>query len=257
MKIIDTHAHYDDSQFDNDRDELLKRILDESVEAIINIGCDIESSRFSIDLSHKYQNIFAAVGIHPENCDNVPDNYIELLKEMAKDNKVKAIGEIGLDYHYEGYSAEKQQEVFIRQLILADELSLPVIIHSRDATEDTMRILKEVKPQRAVMHCFSGSAETAAELLKLGIYISFTGVLTFKNAKKAVKVCEIIPLDRLMTETDSPYMAPVPHRGERCDSSLTHFTAGKIAEIKGISYEEAVRTCNENAVRFFNLDFDR
>lgn len=254
MKITDTHAHYDDRQFDDDRDELLTRILDESVKAIINIGCDIKSSEFSVNLSHRYDNIFAAIGIHPENAENIPDNYIETLRELAKDKKVKAIGEIGLDYHYDGYSAAKQAELFRQQIILANELSLPVIIHSRDASEDTMRILRETPPKKAVMHCFSGSAETAAELIKMGLYISFTGVLTFKNSKKAVRACESIPLDRLMLETDSPYMSPMPHRGERCDSSLTHFTAQKLAEIKGISYEEAVGICNRNAVEFFSLD---
>ena len=257
MKIIDTHAHYDDIKFDTDRDELLAKILDESVEKIINIGCDIKSSEYSVMLSKKYPEISAAVGIHPENADTISEDYIEKLKKLALGNpkNVVAIGEIGLDYHYEGYSRERQIELFRQQIRLADELCLPIIIHSRDATEDTMNILREMKPKKAVMHCYSGSAETALELVKMGYYISFTGVLTFKNSKKAVRACEAIPIERIMLETDSPYMAPSPHRGERCDSSLTHFTAAKLAEIKGISTDEAIEICNKNAYRFFGLDF--
>ena len=177
-----------------------------------------------------------------------------LTKYLAKNKKAVAIGEIGLDYHYDGYDAERQQEIFENQIKLANELSLPAVIHCRDATEDMMKILHRTTPDKFVVHCFSGSPETAKELLKLGAYISFTGVLTFKNAKKAVHSCEIIPSDRIMLETDSPYMAPVPFRGSRCDSSMTHKTAEKLAEIKGIPTEEAIRICNENAVRFFGLD---
>ena len=254
MKIIDTHAHYDDEQFDTDRDELLSRILSDNVLAIIDIGCDLKSCRFAVDLAAKYDNVFAAVGFHPENINSAGDNYIEEIKSLAQNKKVVAIGEIGLDYHYEGYDRERQIEIFENQIKLANELSLPVIIHSRDATADTMEVLKRTPPKKAVMHCYSGSAETARELIKMGLYISFTGVLTFKNSKKAVSACEVIPFDRLMTETDSPYMAPVPYRGKRCDSSYTIETAKKIAEIKGIEPEKAVEILNNNAIQFFDLD---
>ncbi len=254
MKIIDTHAHYDDRQFDEDRYELIERILSDNVLGFINIGCDIESSIFSSELSKKYDNVYAAVGIHPGMTDDVDGDYIEKIKELCKNKKVVAIGEIGLDYHYEGYDREKQIRFFREQIALAKELNLPIIIHSRDATEDTMEILKEMRPEKAVMHCFSGSAETAAELVRLGIMISFTGVLTFKNSKKAVKACEEAPIEMLMLETDSPYMAPTGFRGQRCDSSMTMVTAEKLAEIKGITTEEAIAICNNNAIRFFGLD---
>lgn len=254
MKIIDTHAHYDADWFDEDRYELIEKILSDSVLAFINIGCDIESSNFSADLSEKYDNVFATVGIHPEMASDIEDGYIEKLKALCKRKKVVAIGEIGLDYHYEGYDREKQIELFKNQILLAKELKMPIVIHSRDATEDTMSILRELRPEKAVMHCYSGSAETAAELVKMGIMISFTGVLTFKNSKKAVKSCEEIPIEMLMLETDSPYMAPTGYRGQRCDSSMTHVTAEKLAEIKGITKDEAIKICNDNAVRFFSLD---
>ena len=254
MKIIDTHAHYDDRWFDEDRYEVLDRILSDNVLAIINMSVNIPTCDFSLRLTERYENVFCAVGIHPENIAGTPENYIDILRELAKNKKAVAIGEIGLDYHYEGYDAQKQQEIFENQIKLANELSLPVVIHCRDATEDTMKILRRTTPDKFVVHCYSSSPETAKELLKLGAYISFTGVLTFKNAKKAVHSCEIIPSDRLMLETDSPYMSPVPFRGSRRDSSMTHKTAEKLAEIKGISTEEAVKMCNENAIHFFKLD---
>lgn len=255
MKIIDTHAHYDDGQFDIDRYSLLDNILKDKVQAIINIGCSLKTSRFSVELSEKYPMIFAAVGVHPEYADNPGENYIEELRQLAANPKVKAIGEIGLDYHYEGYNRDNQIKLFKEQLMLAKELCLPVVIHSRDATEDTLNVMREIRPEKAVFHCFSGSAETAKIILDMGYYISFTGVLTFKNSKKAVQACEIIPTDRLMTETDCPYMAPVPHRGKRCDSSMTIFTAEKMAEIKGLTSEEMIEVCNKNAIEFFNLSF--
>lgn len=252
IKVTDTHAHYDVSDFDNDRDELLKRLFEESVENIITMGCSLESSKAAVALAEKYERMFAAVGIHPEDCENTPSDYLEQIEKLAANEKVKAIGEIGLDYHYEGYDREKQIRVFEEQLKLAKKLDLPVVIHSRDAVKDTLDILSKTRP-RGVVHCFSGSEETARELLKLGLMISFTGVLTFKNARKAVEACEIIPLDRIMLETDCPYMSPVPHRGKRCDSSMVRFTAEKLAQIKGITTEEAILACNKNAEKFFNL----
>ncbi|MBQ8826260.1 MAG: TatD family hydrolase [Oscillospiraceae bacterium] len=252
LKIIDTHAHYDDNAFDDDRYELLSSILSESVDSIITIGTSIEKSRFSVEITEKFDRVYAAVGIHPEDCENIPDDYIELLKEMSGNKKVVAIGEIGLDYHYDGYNKDIQIKIFREQLELAEELNLPVIIHSRDATQDTMEILREYKP-KGVMHCFSGSAETAREIIALGMMISFTGVLTFKNSRRAVEACAAVPMERLMFETDCPYMAPIPHRGKRNNSSYTVHTAEKVAEIKGLTTEEVISICNKNAISFFNL----
>lgn len=252
IKTIDTHAHYDAEEFDADRDELLTRLFAESVDSIITMGCSLKSSAAALKLAEKYERMYAAVGIHPEDCENLPDDYISQIKTLAANKKVRAIGEIGLDYHYDGFSREKQIACFKEQLKLAQELDFPVVIHSRDATKDTLDILAEYRP-RGVVHCFSGSAETAREILRLGLMISFTGVLTFKNAKKAVEACEVIPLDRIMLETDCPYMSPVPYRGERCVSSMVRFTAEKLAQIKGISTDEAILACNRNAIEFFGL----
>lgn len=252
IKTIDTHAHYDAEEFDADRDELLTQLFAESVDSIITMGCSLKSSAAALKLAEKYERMYAAVGIHPEDCENLPDDYISQIKTLAANKKVRAIGEIGLDYHYDGFSREKQIACFKEQLKLAQELDFPVVIHSRDATKDTLDILAEYRP-RGVVHCFSGSAETAREILRIGLMISFTGVLTFKNAKKAVEACEVIPLDRIMLETDCPYMSPVPYRGERCDSSMVRFTAEKLAQIKGISTDEAILACNRNAIEFFGL----
>ena len=252
IKTIDTHAHYDAEEFDADRDELLTQLFAESVDSIITMGCSLKSSAAALKLAEKYERMYAAVGIHPEDCENLPDDYISQIKTLAANKKVRAIGEIGLDYHYDGFSREKQIACFKEQLKLAQELDFPVVIHSRDATKDTLDILATYRP-RGVVHCFSGSAETAREILRLGLMISFTGVLTFKNAKKTVEACEVIPLDRIMLETDCPYMSPVPYRGERCDSSMVRFTAEKLAQIKGISTDEAILACNRNAIEFFGL----
>ena len=252
LKIIDTHAHYDDRAFDDDRYEILDEILNDNVKSIITIGCSIESSKNAIKLAEKYPQIYASVGIHPSDCMGLPENYISILRNLAKHKKVVAIGEIGLDYHYEGYVRDAQIDCFVKQIELASELNLPIIVHSREASKDTMDILKKYKP-KGVVHCYSGSLETAREILNLGMMISFTGVLTFKNSKKAVEVCKEIPMDRLMLETDTPYMTPVPHRGERNNSSYTIHVAEKVAEIKNLTVEEVVDICNANAVSFFNL----
>lgn len=253
VKVIDTHAHYDDPAFDSDRDELLTEILNESVDKLITIGCSIEGSRNAIKIAEKFPSVYASVGIHPSDCMGSSDNYIDILREMSKNKKVVAIGEIGLDYHYDGYDKETQIDCFIKQLELAKELSLPVIIHSREATSDTMDILRKYKP-KGVVHCFSGSVETAREIIELGMMISFTGVLTFKNSRKAVEACSAIPMERIMLETDSPYMAPVPHRGKRNNSSYVLHVAEKVAEIKNMTIDEVITVCNGNAVRFFGLN---
>ena len=253
IKITDTHSHYDDEAFDSDRYELLDRLLAEKCEKIVTLGCDIEKSRFDLQLAERYENVYAAVGVHPENCADESDGYLTELRKLAEHPKVCAVGEIGLDYHWEGFDRERQIRFFTEQLTLAKELGLPVCVHSRDCTKDILDILREYRPD-GVLHCFSGSIEVAREVLSFGMMISFTGLLTFKNAKKAAEACEYIPMDRIMLETDCPYMTPVPHRGERNDSGNLIFTAQRLAEIKGLTVEETVRICNENAERFFRFD---
>lgn len=251
--IFDSHSHYADHAFDSDRSEILEKLPENGIKYIMLAASGLDDTAENSELSSKYGYIYSSAGIHPENADSVPENYLDIIRKTVRSNpKIKAIGEIGLDYHYEGYDREKQIKLFKDQLELADELELPVIIHSRDATEDTMNILREYKPN-GVVHCFSGSAETAAEVIKLGLYIGFTGVLTFKNAKKALKALETVPLNRLLLETDCPYMAPVPFRGKRCDSSMIRYTAEKAAEIKGIPVQELLDITCRNAMEFYNI----
>lgn len=256
-KIFDTHAHYTDAAFDVDRDELISSLPQKNVGLIMQACTDIYDALKIQALSDKYDFMYASVGIHPENmADGVLADAYDRLFQLAKHNKVLAIGEIGLDYHYEGYDRQAQIELFKMQLELAKELSLPVIVHSRDATEDCLNILQEYKP-KGVMHCFSGSAETAKIIVELGMYIGFTGVLTFKNAKKALRAIEVVPQDKLVLETDCPYMAPVPYRGKRCDSSMIIHTAGAAADVLGKGTDEILRQTFDNGLRLFNIDQTR
>lgn len=250
--IFDSHAHYDDEAFDADRDEILERIRQSGVERLMNIGASLESSQSSIDLARRYDWIWAAVGIHPHDAAQLPDNWLEQLRTMADNPRVKAIGEIGYDYYYDGDYKQQQREVFEAQLQLANELTLPVIIHDRDAHQDTFELLAKYRP-KGVVHCYSGSAEMAKEILKLGMYIGFTGVVTFKNARRALEAVEVIPLNRLLVETDCPYMAPVPFRGKRCDSSMLPLTIAKLAEIKGVTPEQMAKQTALNAEQLFSL----
>lgn len=252
--LFDTHAHFDDAQFDKDRDEVIKSLKSFGVTNITNIGSDMQSSERSVRLAEKYDFIYATVGVHPSETENMTEADIDTLCKLAAHPKVRAIGEIGLDYHYPDDTApEIQKKWFIRQLELAQELSMPVVIHDRESKGECLEILKSMNISNGVVHCFSGSAETAGEILKLGMMISFTGVLTFKNARRAVEACASIPLDRLMIETDSPYMSPEPHRGERNFSGYVEFVARKMAEIKGVSYEELVEITDRNAKRFYGI----
>lgn len=256
-KIFDTHSHYTDTAFDADRDELISSLLEKNVGLIMQACTDLDDALKIQALSDKYDFMYASVGIHPENiADGVPADAYDRLLQLTKHNKVLAIGEIGLDYHYEGYDRQAQIELFKMQLELAKELSLPVIVHSRDATEDCLNILHEYKPN-GVMHCFSGSAETAKIIVGLGMYIGFTGVLTFKNAKKALRAIEAVPQDKLVLETDCPYMAPVPYRGKRCDSSMIIHTAGAAAAVLGKSTDEILSQTFENGLRLFNINQKR
>ena len=248
--IFDSHAHYNDERFDDDRDELLSSLLSNGICGIINCGDDIESSKKSIELSKKYKNIFASVGVHPHSAKDDFDK-LPLLYEIAKYEKTVAIGEIGLDYHYDFSPRDIQKEVFEKQLIIAKELDLPVIIHSREATEDTLNILKKHKV-KGVVHCFSGSVETAKEILKLGMFIGIGGSLTFKNAVKPVEACKFIPLDKILLETDCPYMTPVPFRGKRNDSSFIEYVVKKISEIKNISEDEICNVTKQNTLNLFS-----
>lgn len=250
MGIFDTHAHYMKNDFGGELEQLLADLPSRNVGRVLAIGVDIESSLEEIELAARYDYIYAAAGIHPEHAADVPEGWERQLEALLKRDKVIALGEIGLDYHYPEPPRDVQKAVFTRQLELAKSLNMPVVIHSRDASADTLEILREHKP-RGVLHCFSGSPETAREVVKLGMYIGFTGVLTFKNSKKAQAACEAVPIDRLLLETDCPYMAPVPHRGERCDSSMIAFTAAKMAEIKGVSTEEMIDIARRNGERLF------
>lgn len=253
MGIFDTHAHYFKEDFGEELEQLLADLPSKNVEKVLAVGCDLPSSEEEIALAERYNYIYAAAGIHPEHAAEVPENWGNELEALLKLDKVVALGEIGLDHHYPEPPKDVQRKVFVKQLEIAKRFDMPVIIHSRDASGDTLEILKKYKP-RGVLHCFSGSAETAREVVKLGMYIGFTGVLTFKNSKKAWAACEAVPLDRLLLETDCPYMAPVPHRGKRCDSSMIAFTAAKMAEIKGVSTEEMIETARRNAERLFFND---
>ena len=256
--IFDSHAHYDAEQFSADREELLGSILPQKgFVAVINMGSDMESLQQTIDLCDKYDYFYGAVGIHPECAADLPEDWLEQVEKLLSHPKIVAVGEIGLDYHWEdACPREKQKEVFLAQLELAKKHDLPVVIHDREAHGDMMEILRKYKP-KGVVHCFSGSVELARETVALGMYIGLGGVVTFKNARHSVEVAADIPLDRLLTETDAPYMAPVPFRGKRCDSSMIAYDAAKIAEVRGITAQEVLQTACENACRLFNITLNR
>ena len=250
--IFDTHAHYDDEKFDDDRAQVLSSLKDGGVCGVVDCGCDLSSSLKAIELSEKYDFIYAAVGIHPHETAEAGANDFDEIKKLFSKEKVVAVGEIGLDYHYDFSPREVQLTFFERQIILSKELDLPIIVHDREAHEDTMNLLKKYKP-KGVVHCFSGSAEMAKEVLKLGMYIGLGGAVTFKNARKPLEVAAIIPDDRLLLETDCPYMAPVPFRGSRCDSTMIAYTAQKLAEERGCEVQSLIDKCRVNAKELFKL----
>ena len=253
--LFDTHAHMDDRAFDTDRAELLNGLPGKGIGLLMNPGCSLESSRNAVALAAQYDYIYAAVGSHPDVADEVNEEVLEEYWKLCKLNpKVKAIGEIGLDYHYEDIPRELQLRAFRLQMELARELDLPVIVHERDAHEDGMNIVKNEFPTvKGVFHCYSGSAEMARQLVDLGWYIGFTGVLTFKNARKAIETAEAIPLERIVLETDCPYMAPVPFRGKRNDPGYLYRMAEKLAEVRGLSVEEIHRITLENGKRLYRI----
>ena len=253
--LFDTHAHMDDRAFDADRAELLRALPDAGIKYLMNPGCSLASSRAADALSKQYDYIYAAVGSHPDAADEVDDAVLEQYRILCRENpKIKAIGEIGLDYHYEDIPRELQRKAFRAQMALAAELNLPAIVHERDAHGDGMAIVSEFPSVTGVFHCYSGSPEMANWLIARGWYIGFTGVLTFKNARKAIEVAANIPLERLVLETDCPYMAPEPFRGKRNDPGKLYRMAEKLAEIRGLSVEEIHRITTQNGKRLYRID---
>ena len=252
--LFDTHAHMNDPAFDEDREAVLLGLKDKGVSLMMNVGCCLESSRDCIAMAEKYPFVYASVGTHPDSADEVNEAVLDQYRQMAANHpKVKAIGEIGLDYYYETIPREIQQRTFRLQMELARELQMPVIVHERNAHDDGMRIVKEFKGVTGVFHCYSGSAEMARQLVDMGWYIGFTGVLTFKNARKAVETAGSIPLDRIVLETDCPFMAPEPFRGKRNDPGYLFRMAERLAEIRGISVEEVRSITTENSKRLYRI----
>ena len=251
--LYDTHAHLNDTRFNEDRDAVIAKIKNSGVGLVNNIAFDIPSSLDSIALAEKYDFIYATVGVHPSDVNTMTDAHIETLRKLAAHPKVVAIGETGLDYHYDDADPEKQKFWLRAQLDLAKELNMPVVIHDRDSKGECIAILKEKQITNGVVHCFSGSAETAKEIIKMGLYISFTGVITFKNARRAIEALRVIPIERLFIETDCPYMAPEPFRGQRNDSSMVYRIAEKIAEVKELPVEDVIRITRENGMSFFGI----
>lgn len=253
--IFDSHAHYDDSQFNEDRALVLKEIQENGVIGVLNCGSDLRGMNMSIELANNYDFIYAAVGIHPEYAGVVNEELIEEMRSHAKNPKVRAIGEIGLDYYWEeNPPREVQKKAFRMQMQLARELSLPVVIHDREAHQDTLEIMKEFSDVKGVVHCFSGSVEFAKECLKLGYYIGITGVVTFKNAKVIKEVAKVVPLDKLLVETDCPYMAPTPYRGKRNQSDYIQYIIEEIAQLKGITKEEVEENTIKNGKNLLYLN---
>ncbi len=251
---FDTHAHYDDDWFDEDRTQLLeKKLPDANVSLVLNAACNLESSKKCIEFADEYEYFYAAIGIHPSDAQSYSEDAFESLKKLANHSKVKAIGEIGLDYYHTTEFVPEQKIAFRRQMELASELNLPVIIHDREAHADSLSMVKDFPELTGVFHCYSGSVEMAEELLKLSYYISFTGSITFKNARKSPEVIKAVPIEKILIETDAPYLAPVPYRGKRNDSSYLPYVVEVIAELKGMSAEDVARITKENGKRLFNI----
>lgn len=252
---FDTHAHYYDDAFDSDRDALLAALPEKDVELVLCPGVDIATSRFCVELAEKHPHVYAAVGYHPEDLDGVEPTALDEIARMARHPKVKAIGEIGLDYYWEKDEAKrgKQKEFFAAQLELAERLNLPAIVHDREAHKDSLDMVRAHPGVRGVFHCYSGSVEDAKTLVIMGWMLSFTGAITFKNARKALEVIQWLPLEHIMIETDAPYMAPEPYRGKRCDSSYVFRMAQTIAQVKGLTTPEVAPILLENSKRFFGI----
>lgn len=251
---FDTHAHYDHLRFDPDREAVVDQLPEGGVRRVMNVGCDLASSEASVRLAEKYGFFYAAVGSHPDDAEQVTDRLLDRYRLLADYPRVRAIGEIGLDYHYETPPRKAQIAAFEKQLDLAKELGLPVIIHEREAHGDAMDSLRSHPDVTGVFHCYSGSVDMARWLVDRGWYLGFTGVVTFKNARRAVEVAQWMPLDRLVLETDCPYMAPEPCRGQRCDSRLLRYTAARLAQIRGMEPEALAQAAWENGNRLFRIE---
>ena len=252
--IFDTHAHYDSGAFNADRFDILASMPEKNVGLIVDPGCDLESSRAAIALAEKYSFVYAAVGWHPEDMDKLTDEGFDEMIKLRHHPKCVAVGEIGLDYYWDAEHKDEQKALFIRQIELALELDKPVIVHDREAHGDSFDIVSRYPELRGVFHCYSGSAEMAAELLKRGWYLGFDGPITYKNARKALEVLQMCPLERMVIETDSPYLTPVPNRGKRNDSSNLKYVIDKIAEVKGVSASEIERATFENGKKLFGME---
>ena len=257
QNIFDSHAHYDDPRFDDDRDMLLSSMASNGVRTIMNVGNTTSANVAGIELAKKYPFVYCSIGIHPDQSAEIAAQnsreYLDVIAQQLSYEKAMALGEIGLDYYYDDDAPRDiQKKIFEEQLALAKDLDVPVIIHNRDAHQDTLELLKKYRP-KGIMHCFSGSAEVAKEVLRLGMYIGFTGVITFKNARRAVEAAAEIPLDRLLVETDCPYMAPEPYRGKRCDSTMLPRMVEKLAQIKGIDPQQLADQTFQNACAVYNI----
>ncbi len=251
--IFDAHAHYDDSKFDDDRETVLKSVESNGVCGIVNASVDIPTANTVLGFTQKHSIVYGAVGIHPENIEDLPEDYLEQLAKLYTENKkIVAIGEIGLDYYWD-IPKEPQQRIFGEQLSLVNELDAPVVIHDREAHGDTLEFIKKYRPKNALLHCYSGSAEFLKEILRLDCYISLGGTVTFKNARHSVEVASVVPLDRLLLETDAPYLSPVPFRGKRNQSDYIVYAAMKIAELRGMSAQEILDITAQNAKRFYRI----
>lgn len=254
--LFDTHAHYDDDAFDEDRDEVIKKVFESGVTCVLNASSNIASSEKSVSLAQRYDFIYAAVGVHPHDAQEADDDTVPTLTRFASGRKVVAIGEIGLDYYYDNSPRDIQKQWFIRQINLAKDIKLPIIIHDRESHEDVMNIVKSegAASVGGIFHCFSGSVEMARDVLKNNFHIAVGGSLTFKNAKRPVEVVEYVPMDRLLLETDCPYMTPHPFRGRRNDSTYLRLVAEKVAQIKGLTLEEIIEVTTKNAKTLFKID---
>jgi TatD DNase family protein len=254
MEFLDSHAHYNDERFEEDRDELIKKIYDEGITKIVNAGYSVESSKQAIKTSENYNFMYATVGISPNDIENLKNEDLQEIEDLAKNKKVVAIGEIGLDYYWNKENKELQKQIFISQIEIANKLDLPIVIHTREAIFDTLDILKNNKCNKnGVFHCCPLNIDLVREGLKLGFYISFAGPITFKNSKNAEEIIKMVPLDKMLIETDSPYLSPEPLRGRRNDSRNVKYMAQKIANIKGISLEEVAETTYNNAKKIFEI----
>ena len=251
--LFDTHAHLNDPAFDADRDVLIRGLPEKGIALVMNIGCCLESSRDCVAMAETYPHIYASVGSHPDSANEVTEGVLDEYRMLCKHDKVKAIGEIGLDYYYEDIPRHIQQKAFRMQMELAQELNMPVIVHERDAHQDGLMIVKDFPSVTGVFHCYSGSAEMARQLVNMGWYIGFTGVLTFKNARKAVETAASVPLERIVLETDCPFMAPEPFRGKRNDPGYLYRMAEKLAQIRNISVEEVQEITTQNAKQLYRL----